>query len=256
LKSENSFREISLLVLILVVIGAATAVIITTFRGRISDVTAITITPYSTTPVEDPTTEVPYPYPSTLPLYYSTPDLAATQTAAGPLATQDAIRYATQMAVTPSPIPPVTYPPTGTEVDIRSLSTGITVGLDPQNAWFGLINDQPVSIYAGALAWDKDQGAIFMFMQFPTRGYHELIQTPTKHGAVRVVSEQNNRLTLVSTDGTTYYFDVPARSFVASLTMVVPSATPLPTYTPFPPPSYIGKPTPYPAPSEQSTTAP
>jgi hypothetical protein len=80
---------------------------------------------------------------------------------------------------------------------------------------------------------------------------------------VRVVSEQNNRLTLVSTDGTTYYFDVPARRFVDSLNEVVPSATPPNTFTPFPtlhviwsstpvPPTY----NPYPAPTGQSTTAP
>jgi hypothetical protein len=256
MKSENSFREIGLLVLILVVIGAATAIIITTFRGRISGVTAITITPYATTPVEEPTTEVPYPYPNTLPLYYSTPDLAATQTAAGPLATQDMIRYATQMAITPSPTPPVTYPPTGTYVDFRTLSSGVQNGLNPQNGWFGLFNERPVNILAGSLVGDKDQGVIFIFMQLPERGYLDLIKTPTRHGAVHVVSEQDDRLTLVSTDGTTYYFDLPARRFVASMTGVVPSATPLPTYTPFPPPSFIGIPTPYPAPSEQSTAAP
>jgi hypothetical protein len=256
MKSENSFREVGRLVLILVVVGAATAAIITIFRGRASSAAAITITPYSTTQVEGPTTEVPYPYPSTLPLYSSKPDLAATRTAAVPLATQDAIRYATMMAITPPPTPPVTYSPTGTAVDIRTLSKGIDVGLDPQNGWFGLFNKQPVSIFAGALAGDKDQGAIFMFMQLPTRGYHELFLTPTKHGAVRVVSEQHNRLTLVSTDGTTYYFDIPARRFVASRNEVVPSARPLPTYTPFPSPSFIGIPTPYPAPPDQSTVVP
>jgi hypothetical protein len=50
------------------------------------------------------------------------------------------------------------------------------------------------------------------------------------------MSEQNHRLTLVSTDGTTYYFDVPARQFVASPDEVVPTATPPPTFTPYPPP--------------------
>jgi hypothetical protein len=252
----KSFREIGLLILVMVIVGAVTIATIFTLSGRGSDEAAITITPYSTTQVEEPTTAFPYPYPSTLPFYYFTPDLAATQTAAGPLATQDAIWYATQIAITPSPTPPVTYPPTGTYTDTRVQASGLKMGLHTQNGWFGLFNKQPVNIFAGALSWDADQGAIYLFMELPERGMSKLILTPTKHGAVSVVSEQNNRLTLVSTDGTTYYFDLPARRFVDSLTVVVPSATPLPTYTPFPPPSYIGKPTPYPAPSEQSTTVP
>ena len=70
--------------------------------------------------------------------------------------------------------------------------------------------------------------------------------TPTKHGGVRVVSEQDNRLKLVSTDGTTYYFDIPSLSFVSSLTVFAASITPPPTRTPFPP-NYVTE-TPYPAP--------
>jgi hypothetical protein len=142
--------------------------------------------------------------------------------------------------------------------------SGQKMGLDAQNAWFGLFNGLPVSIYAGALAWDPEQGAIFLFMELPKRGVEDRFLTPTKHGGVRVVSDQDNRLTLLSTDGTTYYFDLPARRFVASLTEVVPTATPLPTYTPFPPPAIFSILTPYPiptynpypAPTEQGTLAP
>ena len=129
------------------------------------------------------------------------------------------------------------------------------MGLDAQNAWFGLLNGRPVSAYAGALLGDSSQGAIYIFVELPGSGVNEQILTPTKHGGVRVVSEHSNRLTLVSTDGTTYYFDFPARRFVASLTEVVPSATPPFTFTPLPtlhaiwtftpvPPTY----NPYPAP--------
>ena len=70
--------------------------------------------------------------------------------------------------------------------------------------------------------------------------------TPTKHGGVRVVGEQDNRLTLASTDGTTYYFDIPSLSYVSSLTVFAPSITPPPTRTPVPP-NYVAE-TPYPAP--------
>jgi hypothetical protein len=248
MKKGKPIQEMVTLFLGLVIVAAITIAIITTLREPAPGSTTAAASLYPITPSQKPTTAVPYPYPYPLPLYYFTPDLAATQTAAGPLATQDAIMYATQMAITPSPTPPITYPPTGTYVDFRTLSSGAQNGLDPQNGWFGLFNEQPVNIFAGALVGDKDQGAIFIFMELPKRGYLELILTPTKHGGVRVVSEQNNRLTLVSTDGTTYYFDLPARRFVASLTEFVPSATPLPTYTPFPPPPFIRISTPYPAP--------
>jgi hypothetical protein len=127
------------------------------------------------------------------------------------------------------------------------------MGLDAQNAWYGLLDGRPVSVHAGALLEDSSQGAIFISAELPGPGVNELTLTPTKHGGVRVVSEQNNRLTLVSTDGTTYYFDVPARRFVDSPTEVVPSATPPPTYTPFPLPGTV---IPYPAPTQQSTVVP
>jgi hypothetical protein len=60
--------------------------------------------------------------------------------------------------------------------------------------------------------------------------------TPAKHGGVRVVSEHNNRLKLVSTDGTTYYFDIPTLGFVSSLTAIAPSPTPSPTSVAYIPP--------------------
>jgi hypothetical protein len=53
------------------------------------------------------------------------------------------------------------------------------------------------------------------------------------HGGVRVIAEQNNRLILQAIDGEIFYFDVPARRFVNSLSEVVPTATLLPTRTPY-----------------------
>jgi hypothetical protein len=88
---------------------------------------------------------------------------------------------------------------------------------------------------------------------------------------VHVIAEQNNRLTLQAVDGEIFYFDVPARQFVASLTEVVPTATPLPTLTPkvygvfTPIPTYNPYPmpvtlmptsNPYPMPVEPGTEAP
>ena len=145
------------------------------------------------------------------------------------------------------------YEPTGIYSDESVQASGMKMGMDAQNEWFGFIGGNSTNVFAGALFGEPDQGAVHLFMNFPTRGFDEQILTPTQHGGVRVVSEQEDRLTLVSTDGTTYYFDVPARRFVASLSEAVPSATPPPTYTPIPLPGTV---LPYPAPTEPSTAAP
>jgi hypothetical protein len=262
MKTNNPFREIGLLVLGLVIVGVVTVLISGTFRGRNLSEVPITTTPYSTATFEEPTTTLPYPVPLENPL---TPTAAARQTAQGPLDTQYAIMLATYMVTTPSPTPPRTFAPTGTEEDMYVKPSGEKMGLDAQNAWLGILDGRPVSVFAGALSGDPEQGAIYIFVELNNTGVNEQILTPTKHGGVRVVSEHNNRLTLVSTDGTTYYFDVPARRFVASLTEAVPSATPPntfppkptlhPIWTPIPtpvPPAY----NPYPGPTGQSTAAP
>jgi hypothetical protein len=256
MKTNNPFREMGLLVLGLVIVGVITTLIIGTFRGRNLSEAPITTTPYSTATLEEPTTALPYPYPLENLL---TSTAAARQTAAGSHETQYAIIVATYLATTPSPTPIRTFPPTGTREDMYVKPSGEKMGLDAQNAWFGLLDGRPVSVHAGALLGDSSQGAIYIL---GGRGVNGQILTPTKHGGVRVVSEQNNRLTLVSTDGTTYYFDVPARRFVDSLTEVVPSATSLFTWTPLPTLHVIWTSTPvptynpYPAPTGQSTAAP
>jgi hypothetical protein len=262
MKTNNSFREIGLLALGLVIVGVVTVIIIGTFRERNLSEVPITTTPYSTATFEEPTTVIPYPVPLENPL---TPTAAARQTAQGPLDTQYAIMLATYMVTTPSPTPPRTFAPTGTREGERIQPSGEKMGLDAQNAWVGILDGYPVSVFAGALSGVPEQGAIYIFVELPNTGVDEQILTPTQHGGVRVVSEQNNRLTLVSTDGTTYYFDVPARRFVDSLTEVVPSATPPNTFPPKPTlhPIWTPIPTPvlttynpYPAPTGQSTTAP
>jgi hypothetical protein len=100
-----------------------------------------------------------------------------------------------------------------------------------------------ISLYAGASSDDPDQGVIVFSIN---NSQFEYYPTPTRHGAVRVVIVQDNRLTLVSTDGTIYYFDIPSLSYVSSMTEFAPSITPPPTRTPFPP-NYVTA-TPYPGP--------
>jgi hypothetical protein len=52
--------------------------------------------------------------------------------------------------------------------------------------------------------------------------------TPTKHGAVRIVDAASEVLELEAEDGTTFYFDVASRSFVDGGT---PVTTPQPVET-------------------------
>jgi hypothetical protein len=80
-------------------------------------------------------------------------------------------------------------------------------------------------------------------------------RTPVDTGTLTINGAQDARLILLSTNGTTFYFDVPARRFVSSLTEVVPTITPWPTYTSMPSPtSRIG--TPYPGPVQSPYPAP
>jgi hypothetical protein len=232
---EKPLRELGLTVTLLVIVGIVTVLIITTFRGALPAKQITVKTSVLTGTARTPTSVVsPLPYPG--PLDYRTPTEAARQTAAGPIDTQLAIIVATKMAITPSPTVPETPFPTGTvENDVYIRSSGKKLGLTTQNAWSGFLDGNRVDLYAGALLDDPSQGAIYLFVTIPNSGFMGLILTPTKHGGVRVVSEQNNRLTMISTDGTTYFFDIPARRFVNSLTEVVPSATPPATRTPLPP---------------------
>jgi hypothetical protein len=71
--------------------------------------------------------------------------------------------------------------------------------------------------------------------------YQKIFDTPTASGEVTVTGAQGQRLILQSTDGTTFYFDVPTRQFVPSLaaTVTAPPPTtgpvsPLATGTPVP----------------------
>jgi hypothetical protein len=260
-KKLNRILISSLFVIGLGIVGLITAAIISTLRGPASGSVTVAASPDPTSsshqpaiPPQEPTTVVPYPYPN--PFEFLTSTAVAKQTAAGPLDTQYAIMLATYLATTPSSTPPKTPFPTGTvESDVYLHASGRKLGVVTQNAWVGLVDGNEVDVWAGASLDDPQQGIVRITVSVFRGGISELITTPTKNGGVRVVSEHNNRLTLVSTNGTVYYFDVPARRFIASRTEVVASATLPATGTPLPPPPTIGPPTlvpptynPYPTP--------
>jgi hypothetical protein len=121
-------------------------------------------------------------------------------------------------------------------------------GYRMQNAWQNLVNGSWADVVAGAYANDPDQGVIFSSWQIPNAAIGQFYDTPTRAGSVRIIAEQNYRLTLEAADSTLFYWDIPSQSFVVSLTEIVPTFLPPPTHTPTPStPTLPPAPTGYPA---------
>jgi len=101
-----------------------------------------------------------------------------------------------------------------------------------QNMWRGALNATGdwANVYAGSMYTDPTQGLVLVMADGPVQTY----LTPVRTGALRIVAEQNLRLTLVSTDGTTFYFDILGQRFVDSLTELAPTVTPYHSSTPTP----------------------
>jgi hypothetical protein len=158
-----------------------------------------------------------------------TPGAPVTQTVAF-LMTQKSIVITTDSVVTRRPYITPVIPPTGIYENERTKYSGIKFEMAVKNSWFGLVGGNRVTIYAGALLDDPSQGAIMLHLMLPNRSYFERVLTPVKQGALQVVDEHNNRLTLATADGATTYFDVPARRFVTTLTGDIPTATLPPPY--------------------------
>jgi hypothetical protein len=173
------------------------------------------------------TITVPYPGPSQeiLPL-----DEQATQAfIATIVALKNAEATTAIFEFTASPY--VTPPPgaTGIREDEYSKLEMRKTGLDMQNSWGGIVDGNSASVWAGALIADSNQGIVHVIYSFPAQTLEQRYQTPDKHGSLRIIDEENNRLTLLASDGTIFYFDVPALAFVSSLTEIAPNITPLPT---------------------------
>jgi hypothetical protein len=194
------------------------------------------VTPASSavaTEVAVPTPSVTYGPPPT-DTDVPTPDERITQTyivatlltaerAAG--ATGDYI--GTKLAATPSEVIPTGIFDGGWDV-FRYPSEDVVI----QNMWTGELANHSygASVWAGSLHSDPTQGLVLVMIEGPVFTY----LSPVKAGSLHIVAEQNLRLTLLSTNGTTFYFDVPGQTFVDSLTQVVPTATPYQAPTPTP----------------------
>jgi hypothetical protein len=240
-KTNSARREALSLLVILAIIGLITALIITTYRGNVP----------SGQDLESTVLGAQAAYPAT-------PDPGARQTAAA-LFTQNVIEKTQSALIFQNGMYEKTVYlegtsiPTGTDTGVFTLNTSNRYYfLDPKNSWYGIVDGLSARVDAGALPEDPRQGAIHLNMDLPNNsGIMEQVLTPGKDGAVLVASEFNNRLVLVAEDGTVFYFDLPARSFVSSLTEWGPTSTSTSTNTPAPPPTaYPPPPTrPYPLPT-------
>jgi len=170
----------------------------------------------------------------------------ATQTVA--VITADKVKgEATFLATTRTPVTPI-YLPTGIYDDQRVKISAALLFIDAQNAWSGFIDGHRFTLYAGALQSDPEQGVVFLISE--SLSIFEQFLTSSKHGALRALDEQNDRVILVALDRSMFYFDVPTRQFVDSLTGVAPSVIPSPFVTP------ASTSAPYPMLTEANTEAP
>ena len=175
----------------------------------------------------------PYPYPSDFPPDKITAEASVRQTGEAIMLTPLPTDY---VILPPAPGPTFVFPtPIGTPA-----GSGQIVGYDDVDTFifkepFLLSNGWMKSnlyVLAGAYKLDKTDGMLLVTTQSGTP--REYFHSPTKAGILTVVGARRERLILSSTTGITFYFDVPGRTFVSSLTEIVPTATPRPTLAPLP----------------------
>lgn len=79
-----------------------------------------------------------------------------------------------------------------------------------QNRWQGdLGNGQMITVFAGSLKSDPSQGVVLIYRGQVNGafGIPTVVQTPARHGSVRIVGVAGTVFTLMAVDGTTYLFD-------------------------------------------------
>lgn len=109
------------------------------------------------------------------------------------------------------------------------------MGYNLINSWQQQIDGVWSHVQAGAIASDPQQGIVIVTRELTNSRSGGFYTTPLKAGAVHIVADDDNRLTLQTDSGEVFYFDVPGQTFVTSLTEVAPTVTPAPTFTLEPP---------------------
>jgi hypothetical protein len=149
--------------------------------------------------------------------------MTETQLAAATIAANDhrlAVTLAAVMQATPGSVV-MGISPAGTAAAPSRIEDFVA-----QNVWVGLVNHRWISLYAGALRSDPAQGAVVLVSVLPDQVEQQMYVAPLSNGALKITSENIQRLTMVSTNGQTYIFDVLAQRFVGSLTEYAVTATP------------------------------
>lgn len=110
------------------------------------------------------------------------------------------------------------------------------------NQWYQL--PKSLRVLAGGI--NSEQGAVAVLAPGIEISSPEIYYTPRQAGPVEISDAAGERLVLHSvSSGATFYFDVPARQFVDTLTVTIdaPTVTPRPTFTPIPTPLPVASPT-------------
>lgn len=192
--------------------------------------------------VNDYVTAYPPPEESASPTNQLPPEKATLEQAE--LETQQAATLTPYWIATvwPSPTSGPTNTPDLSYVPHREAGAGIIISdttsvpswpLAVYNVWYEI--PKGIQVFAGVTD-DPAQGAIAILTPYTDISDPEIYLTPTKAGMIQVADAQGERLVLSSLDGgTIFYFDVPSRQFVDSLTAPnPPTVTPIPTFTPSP----------------------
>jgi hypothetical protein len=113
------------------------------------------------------------------------------------------------------------------------------------NAWQELIDSHYITVFAGALSNDPDQGVLVIYDD--SNDKYTIYTSPSKDGSFRIVAAENFHLTLETTKQTKVYFDVLHPSFTNTMNIFVEATiTPFmfPTATPMTSPTVNSYPTP------------
>lgn len=160
----------------------------------------------------------------------------ATQRVMGRPASKDPDKIPTLVPVTQS------RPPTGIIDKIQGLFYSREVKII--NIWQDFINGELVQVAAGALTNDSSQGIVIV-RNLTTHIGDKFYEIPNQTGTVHVAEVLGDQLTLKTSTGEIYFFDVAELQLVSSLDEIIPPTRLLQYPTPT---SISTRPSPYPPP--------
>lgn len=96
-----------------------------------------------------------------------------------------------------------------------------------ENGWQEKINNEYVTVFAGAGRKDPAQGILIVETENPLR--FKFYNTPQKSGSVKIVDFKGFQLVLQAENKDIFYFDVPGQQFIMTLGETVPTVTPMPS---------------------------